>query len=257
MGKTLKYLHEKIEDDGALLFYLIDPADNTSEENAKKGIRAAKLGADIILIGGSVGAQGEILDDTIKMIKEKTDIPVILFPGNIATISKYADAIYFMNLLNSRDTYWLSTAQMCSAPVVARYGLEPIPTTYLVAEPGMAVGWVGDARLLPRNKPYIAQMCALAGQYLGSKLVVIDSGSGAPEPLPETIISAVKKVLDVPLIIGGGIRTPEQAYKTIISGADCIQVGTVFEKNNSDEFVKRFVETVKKAGKEKKQIYEK
>ena len=248
-----RYIYQTIEDDGAMLFYLIDPADGNVEENAKRGINAAKAGVDLILIGGSVGAQGEILDDTIKIIKDETGIPVVLFPGNIATISKYADAIYFMNLLNSRDPYWLSTAQMCSAPVIARYGIEPIPTTYLVAEPGMAVGWVGDVRLLPRNKEYISQMCALAGQYLGSKLLVIDSGSGAPEPVPTSLISAVKKVIEIPLIIGGGIKTLDQAKDIILAGADCIQVGSVFEKNMGIEFIRSFVEGVKRAGKEKKE----
>jgi len=252
IGRTEKYLLEKIEDEGGLLFSLIDPAKGDVESNVRFGKLAYEAGSDVILVGGSVGAQGELLDDTIKGIKEETDIPVIIFPGNIATISKYADAIYFMTLLNSRDYYWMSTAQIASAPVILRYGIEPIPTAYLVMEPGRAVGWVGDARLLPRDIPYITQACALAGQFLGAHLVVIDSGSGASEPVPTNVVSEVRKVLEIPLIIGGGVRTPEQAYKLIKSGADAIQIGTVFENVTDTKRMKSFVDAIKQAGREKK-----
>lgn len=253
IGKTEKYILEKAESDGGLLFSLVDPANQPPEQSAKMAKDAYEGGADIILVGGSVGAQGEILDDAVKGMKERADIPIVLFPGNIATITKYADALYFMSLFNSRDPYWLSIAQTSAAPVVKRLGIEAIPTCYLVVEPGGAVGWVGDAKLLLRAKPYIAQASALAGQYLGARLVVTDSGSGAPSPAPPEFIKAVKSVLDVPYIYGGGVKTPEQAHDLIAAGADGLQIGSAFEgvKDRKAE-IARFVKEIKKAGREKK-----
>ncbi len=251
-GKVEKYIHEKIETEGALLLSLIDPADQPPEEGARMAREAYEGGTDAILVGGSIGAQGEFLDKTVAMIRENVDIPIILFPGNIGTLTKYADAVYFMSMLNSRDVYWATTAQIASAPVVKELGIEPIPTTYLVIEPGGAVGWVGDARLLPRNKPYITAAAALAGQYLGSRLVITDSGSGAPEPAPPELVKAVASVCKVPYFYAGGVRKIEQAREIIRAGADGIQIGTAFEaerdkmRKRVEEFVKAIKEESKK-----------
>ncbi len=252
MGKTERYILEKAESDGGLLFSLIDPANQTPDESGKMAKDAYEAGSDVILVGGSVGAQGEILDDAVIKMKENVGVPVVLFPGNIATITRYADALYFMTLFNSRDPYWVSTAQTAAAPVVKRLGIEAIPTCYLVVEPGGAVGWVGDAKLLPRAKPYIAQASALAGELLGARLIVTDSGSGAPSPVPPEFIKAVKSVLSVPYIYGGGVKTPEQAHDLIAAGADGLQIGSAFEgaKNRKAE-IARFVKEIKRAGREK------
>ncbi len=253
IGKVEKYIKDKIETEGAILLSLIDPADQSPEEGAKMARDAYEAGTDIILIGGSIGAQGEYLDKSVKMIRENVDIPIVLFPGNIGTLTPYADAVYFMSMLNSRDVYWATTAQIVAAPVVREMKIEPIPTTYLVVEPGGAVGWVGDARLLPRSKPYIAAAAALAGQYLGSRLIVTDSGSGAPEPAPTSFVKAVASACDVPYFYGGGVRKPEQAREIIKAGADGIQIGTAFEaeRNKMKEKVKRFVKAIKEEGKKK------
>ncbi len=252
-GKVERYIHEKLESEGAILLSLIDPADQPPEEGAKMAKAAYEGGTDIILVGGSIGAQGEYLDKTVKLMKDEVDIPIILFPGNIGTLTPYADAVYFMSMLNSRDVYWVTTAQIASAPVVRDMGLEPIPTTYLVLEPGGAVGWVGDARLLPRNKPYITAAAALAGQYLGSRLIVTDSGSGAPTPAPIELIRAVAEVCSVPYFYGGGVRKPEQAREIIKAGADGIQIGTAFEaeRNKMRDKVAEFVKVIKEEGKKK------
>ena len=255
VGRVQKYILRKIEEDGAILCALVDPDKQPFEEGAKVAKAACEGGADVILVGGSVGAQGMILDKTTKMIREYVDIPIVLFPGSVGTVTHHADAIYFMYVLNSRDVYWLSTAQIQGAPVVKRLGLEPIPTAYIVVEPGRAVGWISNANLVPRNKPDLAAATALAGEYMGAKLVITDCGSGPPTPAPTTFIKTVKSVLTVPYFYAGGCRTPEQAQSIIKAGADGIQIGTAIENTkNYDKIVKRvkiMSVALKEAGKEK------
>jgi phosphoglycerol geranylgeranyltransferase len=255
MGKVEKYILEKIKDDGAILLALIDPDKDPFEKGAQLAEAAYDGGADIILVGGSVGAQGMILDKTTKMIRDRVDIPIVLFPGNVGGMTPYADATYFMFVLNSRDVYWTSTVQIQGAPVVKRLGIEPIPTAYIILEPGRAVGWISNANLIPRNRPDLAAATALAGEYMGARLIVTESGSGAPEPASPELISAVKSVLNIPYFYAGGCRTPEQARQIIKAGADGIQIGTAFEgdgQKKTRERVRAMVRAIKDTGKVKK-----
>jgi len=255
MGKTEKYIREKINDEGAILLALVDPDKDPFEKGAKLAEAAYEGGADIILVGGSIGAQGMILDKTTKMIKDKVDVPIVLFPGNVGTITHHADATYFMYVMNSRDVYWVSTAQIQGAPIVKRLGIEPIPTAYIILEPGRAVGWISNANLVPKNRPDLAAATALAGEYMGARLVITDSGSGPPEPAPPELISAVKSVLNVPYFYAGGCRTPKQAKTIIKAGADGIQIGTAFESNDGSktrEKVAAIAKAIKSSGKIKK-----
>lgn len=236
VGKTCKverYLLERIEKE-RLLFVFIDPVDWPSPDLAvKAGVEAAQGGAAAVLVGGSIAVQGELLDNVVKGVKEqasKLNVPIILFPGNIATLTRHADAIYFMSLLNSRNPYWISQAQMLGAPVVKMLGIEPLPVGYIVAEPGGTVGWVGDANLVPRSKPKYAVALALAGQFMGSRFILIDSGSGADSPLPAEFVSAVKKAIDIPLIVAGGARSLDDVKRTAKAGADIVQVGTLVQE---------------------------
>ncbi len=238
VGKTEKYIYERLEDKGALMFMLVDPVDYKTPEMAIKTAReAAEGGADLILVGGSIGAQGELLDYVTKGIKDSVSSPVVLFPGNIATLTKYADALYFMSLLNARTPYWITHAQMLSAPVVKHLGVEPLPVGYIVVAPGGTVGWVGDVNLVPREKSKIAAALALAGQYLGNRFIVTDTGSNpqmqGQGPISAEMIAAVKASIDVPYIVGGGIRTDADARKAIKSGADIIQIGTSIEQSSA------------------------
>ena len=141
-GRTEKYIYETLEGKGAMMFMLIDPVDYKSPDHAvKTACDAVDGGADLILIGGSIGAQGELLDYVTKSIKEKVkNIPVVLFPGNIATITKYADSVYFMSMLNARNPYWITQAQMLSIPTIRHLGIETLPVGYIVVAPGGTVG---------------------------------------------------------------------------------------------------------------------
>ncbi len=260
IGKVEKEINEMLEDKGALMFLLIDPVDYPSEDDAVKvGVDAIEGGADCLLIGGSTGAQGELLDNVTKRIKEEThgDRPIILFPGNIATITRYADAIYFMSLLNARNPYWLIQAQLLSAPVIKQLGIEPLPVGYIVVVPGGTVGWVGDANLVPREKPKIAASLALAGEYLGNRFIITDTGSNPRlqgyGPVPPEMIKAVKSVITVPYIVAGGILTLDDAKTALRAGGDILQIGTALEKSsNTRQLVGKLAEIVKEEGALKK-----
>lgn len=253
IGKVEKYILEKIKKEGAILSVIIDPCDYPSPERAiETGTLSYSAGADIIAVGGSTGAQGPLLDGVVKGIKENVKVPVVLFPGNIATFSAYADAVYFMSLLNSRNTYWVSSVQTLGAPLLFEMKMEPLPIGYILVEPGGTAGWVGEANLVPRNKPKIAAALALAGQYSGKRIIFTDAGSDAFAPIPSKMVFAVAKVIDVPYLVAGGIKTPEQAEEIIKAGADWVQIGTVAERTKDvKETISKFVKKIKKAGKEK------
>lgn len=254
IGKVERYIHERIEDKGAVLLTLIDPVDYKTPDHAvKAGSEAIEGGADAVLIGGSIGAQGELLDYVTKGIKDATDRPVILFPGNIATITKYADAVYFMSLLNARNPYWITQAQMLSAPMIKQIGIEPLSVGYIVVAPGGTVGWVGDVNVVPRTKPKIAAALALAGEYLGNRMIITDVGSNpqlqGEGPVPPEMVRAVKSVVSVPYIVAGGIQDGKSLASILKSGADGIQIGTAIEKSDSvKKQIEHFAQVVKEEG---------
>lgn len=252
-GKTERYILDELGKRKGLLFALIDPLDYKSVEEAVRTAKNAdKADADAILIGGSTGVQGDALDTVARQVKESVSKPVILFPGNISTLTKYADAVYFMSMLNSRDPYWISGAQMLAAPMLSQYKIEALPTAYLVVEPGGTVGWVGDAKLIPRGKPKLAAAFALAAQYMGFRFVITDAGSNPKQGhIPLEMVRAVSSVTKVPYIAAGGIRTPEEAKNVIKAGADIIQVGTAFEEKGSVEKIRKMVKAVREGAKER------
>ncbi len=255
IGKVELYIHETLETKGAMLFSLIDPVDYATPEIAVKTAKgSAEGGADIVLLGGSIGAQGEMLDSVVKNIKEVIDVPVVLFPGNIATITKNADAMYFMSLLNSRNPYWHAQAQMLAAPLIKQVGIEPLPVGYIIVSPGGTAGWVGDVNLVPREKPKIAAALALTAEYLGHRIILTDTGSNPQAqgmgPIPNEMVRAVKSVIDVPYIAAGGIRTPQQLRDVYRSGADIVQIGTAFEDHGNTAYKKAaaFAKVAKEEG---------
>ena len=255
--KIYSLIQKRLSEKGALLFMQLDPPNYTPELAGKIAKVATENGLDAFAVGGSVGAQGEILDLTIKAIRANSNLPIILFPGNIATLSKHADAIYFLSMLNSNDPYWISGDQTAASFPIHQMGLEVIPTSYIIIEPGMAVGWIGRAQPIPRDKPYLAAVTALAGQYMGSKLIILESGGGSPTHAPVEMVSATKKLIEVPLIIAGGVRTPESVTQLVQAGADVIQIGSVLEKTKGDlkkmgEIVKTMADAYHNAGKEKR-----
>lgn len=230
IGRVEERLIRAVESCGAVHLTLIDPDSQSPAEAAAIAEAATHGGTDAIMVGGSVGAAGVLLHETVAEIKQKTDLPVILFPSSLAGLCENADAVFFMSLLNSRSTSYIIENQALGAPLVLRYGLEPIPMAYIIIEPGGTVGWVGDARAIPRRKPELAAAYALAAKYMGMRLVYLEAGSGADSPVPSRMVTMVKKMLgDVLLIIGGGIRSGSAASELVAAGADIIVTGTAVE----------------------------
>jgi len=252
VGKVETRMHEIIGKDGVVFFGLIDPL----PQNGKNPVALAKVfdeaGADIILIGGSIGAEGDLLNNVVKRIKESVSRPIVLFPGNIGGVSKHADAIYFMSLLNSNNPYWITGAQALAAPMIASSKLEAIPTSLLIIEPGETVGWVGEAKPIPYHKSDIAVAYALAGKLLGQRLTILERGSGAPGPSSPEMFRAVKEAVGHPVICAGSSKTLEDIRTTVMAGADGIHIASLVQ--NADDplrMAKKLVEFTKKVGREK------
>ncbi|MBI5227468.1 geranylgeranylglyceryl/heptaprenylglyceryl phosphate synthase [Candidatus Micrarchaeota archaeon] len=253
LGKTEKYITDELAKKGALLFSLIDPDDHSEDNAVNTAKNASDAGTDIILIGGSTLSSQDKLDQVAKRIKESVDVPVVLFPGNVSWLTRYADATYFMSLLNSKNPYWISGAQAKGAPIIKKIGMEPIPVAYLVVEPGGTVGKVGEVDLIKRNDPVRAASLALAAELMGFHFVITDTGSNPKEGhVPLEMIAAVKSAISIPYIVAGGIKTADQAKSVVKAGADIIQVGTAFEKDGSTKKIKDMVAAVREGVKVRK-----
>jgi len=233
IGRVEEKLSQTVQKHGAGHLTLIDPDSQDPAEAAIMAEAAMQGGTDAIMVGGSVGAAGIRLYETVEQIKRKTDLPVILFPSSVAGLCENADAVFFMSLLNSRTPAYIVENQALGAPIVLRYGLEPIPMAYIIIEPGGTVGFVGDARLIPRKKPELAVAYALAAKYMGMRLVYLEAGSGADSPVPVPMVAAVKKAIgNTLLIVGGGIRSKEAAVELVAAGADLLVTGTAVERSS-------------------------
>jgi len=245
LGNVEKYLLDKIKAEGAIHMTLIDPEKLTPEQASQIVENSLSSGTSAIMVGGSTFISQSHLDDVVKAIKSAVKIPTILFPNNITGISRHADAIWFMSLLNSTDPYFLMGAQVLGAPLVKKYRLEPIPMGYVIVGEGGTAGIVGKAIAIPYNKPELAAAHALAGQYLGMRFVYLEGGSGAKDPVPPEMIRAVKHYIDIPLIVGGGIRTKEQGLAAASAGADIIVTGNLIEGPNAGRKISDIIEGIK------------
>ena len=245
VGPVEKYLLDKIEQDGAVHITLIDPEKVTPSSVSHIVSEAEFCKTAAIMVGGSTVDSTSHLDKIVKAIKKTVKIPVILFPNNVTGISKYADAIWFMSLLNSSDPYFLIGAQVLGAPVIRKFGLEPIPLGYIVVGEGGAVSVVGRAVPIPYDKPELAAAHALAAEYFGMHFVYLEAGSGAKQPVPSEMIRIVKSVISLPLIVGGGIKTGEQVKEIVAAGADIIVTGTVVEEYKVKDKIRELVKNMK------------
>lgn len=219
---------------GGGFLLLVDP-DRGSLDSLLELISAAESsGVDGVLVGTSfMFTDG--FDQALQELRRVTSLPLILFPGSASQVSSEADAILFMSLISGRNAQYLIDEQVKGAPLVSAYGVEPIPTGYMLIESGSytSVEYVSNTRPIPRTKPDLALAHALAAQHLGMKMIYLEAGSGAQFAVPDEMISVVKKQIEIPVIVGGGIMSPDEAAQKISAGADFVVVGTRFESPES------------------------
>ncbi len=229
-GRVNDYIESKIRNGETVHLSLIDPAKvHDLRSLYEVAGRLVAAGTDAFLVGGSIGVSESDVDSIVTAL-EGYGKPVILFPGNVNGLSRAADAVLFMSLLNSDDPYYIVGAQVIGAPIIKKYGLEPLPTAYIVVGHGGTAGFIGKARPLPMEKPEIGAAYVLAAEYLGMRYIYLEAGSGSPQPVSPQYIKYVSSVTGKShLIIGGGIRRSEDAVKIVDAGADIVVTGNVIE----------------------------
>lgn len=244
MGTFEKLLQIK-KNLGAGYLLLIDPDKVQRKQLPELVQKSAEEGVDAFLVGGSLILTDEF-SQTIKIIKDNTKAPVIIFPGNASQISPAADAILFLMLISGRNPDFLIGNQVTAAPILKRLNLEAISTGYMLIEGGTVstTEFISNTRPIPRAKSDIAVAHALAAELIGMKMLYLEAGSGAKESVPNEMISSVVKYSSLPLIVGGGINTPKDASEKVRAGASFIVTGTVIEKNNDFSLIKEFASAI-------------
>ena len=216
-----------------LHFSLLDPDKQKPKDAGFIAKTAEEAGSSAIMVGGSTLLSQNQVDETVKAIKDQSNLPVILFPSGAKYLSKYADAVFFMSLLNSRNLDYVIREHVKGAPFVKHSGIEPLSMGYIIVEPGMTAGKIGEVDLIKRDDIQTAIGYALAAQYLGMDFFYLEAGSGAPTPVPNEMISAVKKNISIPLLVGGGIKDAKTAAEKVKAGADIIVTGTKLEQERN------------------------
>lgn len=214
-----------------LLAVLIDPDFGADEARLEHTVQQACMAkADLILVGGSLLTTTSF-DRCVELVHRWSDRPVVLFPGSPAQLSRHADAVLFLSLISGRNPELLIGHHVTAAPTVKALGIEAIPTGYMLVDGGKAttVSYVSQTVPLPHDKPGIAAATALAGELLGLRTIYMDTGSGADRPVSPEMVAAVRAQVQLPIIVGGGIRDAQQARALCTAGADVLVVGTAFE----------------------------
>jgi len=248
MGHILEHLLNIKKQNGAGYLVLIDPDKQDIESASVLAELSAEADVDAILIGSSF-LMSDRLDPMIRSVKQVSGLPVIIFPGSSNHISRYADAILFLSLISGRNPEFLIGEHVKAAPAIKRYGIEAIPTGYMLIEGGSctSVQFISATLPIPRDKIDIAVAHAIAGELLGMKMIYLECGSGSIQSVPNEMISAVKEQINVPLIVGGGIVDPKEAGEKVRFGADFIVTGNVLEKTGNASLMREFASVIHSA----------
>ncbi len=233
-GTILKQLRHLKTNGKCGFAVLVDPDKVAPSDMTYLAELCNDAGVSFLFFGGSLVVAHQI-DACIQRFKEESDIPVVLFPGSPAQVTPYADALLYLSLISGRNADLLIGQHVVSAPQVKASGLEVISTGYMVIDGGVptTVSYMSHAAPIPANKPDIALCTAWAGELQGKHIIYMDAGSGANTPISEEMIKKVSSHIDIPLVIGGGITTPEKAYLNARAGANVIVIGNAIEKQPS------------------------
>jgi len=238
-----RYLIDVKNRHGAGFLVLFDPDRTSAETIVKRAKRCENVGVDALLIGSSL-MMGNGFEHFVKTVAESVSVPVIIFPGEKSQVTEKADAILFLSLLSGRNPDLIIGEQIKSAPLIKSIGLESISTAYLLVDSGRvtSVEYMSNTKPIPSDKPEIAVAHAMAAEIFGMKLVYLEAGSGAERPVPDTMITAVAAGVEIPVMVGGGIRTPETVARKVAAGASFVVVGNHIEEygeqSDLDAFVK-------------------
>lgn len=243
-NKVETYLESELQKKKALIFVLIDSEVSNLSKSKKLAKNVEKLGASAILVGGSSATDQIEMAKVVSGIKSAIKIPIILFPGNVTGVVPSADAILFSSLMNSENPYFITQAQALGAPTVLKFGLEPLPTAYLVIGEGTTAWFVGSAKGIPFDKPKIAAAYSLAARFLGMRFVYLEAGSGAKESVRPEMVMAVRSVFDGFLIVGGGIKDANTAKEIVNAGANAIVIGTLLENGKGSNKLEEIVSAI-------------
>ena len=243
--KIYNHILNIIRTKGAAYLVLLDP-DKLNDSKFVPFLNTCEdSGVDAFLVGGSLMTSGGI-ESFIKKVKMETSLPAIIFPGSVNQISSEADAILFLSVISGRNAEHLIGKHVVAAPIIKNAGIEPISTGYIIVESGSTTTavYMSGSMPVPRNKPEIAAATALAAEYLGMKMIYLEAGSGAEQTVPDEMVKAVSNICSIPIIVGGGIRTPKQARSKVENGANIIVTGNFFENENNWGLVKDFANAV-------------
>jgi len=242
--KIQNYIEQKLSQ-GAVHVTLIDPSRQASEAAGRLAETAQDVGSDLIFVGGSSGVTQHTLTETAEAVKKQVSIPVLFFPTGSDSVSFNLDAFLFLSLLNSRNSQFVSGTQSKIASVLKRLEIEVLSIGYILVEPGMKLGEIGEADLVARDNFWQAIGYALAAEFMGMSYVYLEAGNGAAQPVPAGMIRAVRRELSIPLIVGGGIRTAIDARRVRQAGADIVVTGTVIEAAGYRERLRSILSALK------------
>ena len=243
--KVYEHLLDVKASKGAGYMVLVDP-DRWDIDEVDAFIKKINIsGADAIMVGSSL-ILGDGVQKKMKRIQEVAELPVILFPGNINQLTPHVDAVYYLSVISGRNPQFLIGDQVQAAPVVRELKIEPISTAYMLIESGRVTTaeFVSGSKPIPRDKDEIAMAHALAAEYLGFKLIYLEAGSGAQYSVTPRMVKAVSSYTDVPIIVGGGIHTPEEAATLVKAGASFVVTGNVLEDDSNSHLMEQFAAAI-------------
>ena len=247
MSLVYSHLLSIYEKRGGIYAVLLDPDKKNHDIIESMVTKANESDVDVLLVGGSLMMDGKS-HDRVRDIKEQSKIPVVFFPGSASQLNSYFDAVLFLSVLSGRNPHYLIGEQVISAPIIKDLGLETIPTGYLLLDGGAhsTVEFMSGSKPIPMNRPDITVAHALAAEYMGMKFVYLEAGSGAERAVSEEIINRCVENLNINLIVGGGIKTPEDAASKIEAGASMVVTGSVLESSQNNSLMKEFADAIHK-----------